>query len=271
MHVIPGLRDLESNAPPPPGGLEPFLRELGGRIESFFKNFTETGALEIIRQARLGGDFRRDNRTVKCRYIIQNESTTGHYRLQEYRGDMRGHPIQIGGLDEGFMVTSNFVSILAVFLPDWQRGIAFRFLGQQQVAGRPTYVIAFAQRPSISSPMTIFRQSLEGPPDLLHLQGVAWITVDEWRVLRMHSDLLYPLPDQQLTRQSADIDYRPRRVGDSEKIFWLPVGVTVRVDWKGKRLRNQHILSDYVLFKVETQNKTQNADAPTPDVQPPDR
>ena len=220
----------------------------------------------------LGGEIKPiENRTVKTHYIIQNESTTGHYALQEYRANSMGQPTPVGGRAEGFMATTNFVSILTVFLPDWQPGIAFRFLGQQRVAGRRTYVIAFAQHPALSPPLADFQRSSEGVTDRLHLQGVAWITANDFHALRLHSDLLYPLPDVRLTRLSGDIDYRPRHVGDSEKIYWLPVGVTVRLDWAGKRLRNQHILSDYVLFKVDAHGKIQNAEASTPEAHPPDR
>ena len=251
---IPALRSLDPNGSPPPEGLEPLVRKVGTNVESFFKNLTETGAEETVRQTRMSGNQQTgEERVTKNYYIIEKASANGHAMFREYRRPIRRDSSPLIRQEESLMITSNFVSSLSIFLPELRKGIGFRFLGRQELAGRLTYVIAFAQRPAISPPLTSF-QTAQGISKA-HQQGIAWIADGQYQVVRLHTDLLYPLPDLQLKLLSADIDYRPRRVGDSPQVFWLPVGVTVRVDWAGKQFRNQHALSNYGLFKVTTHEK----------------
>ena len=257
VQQIPAIRSLYPNAPPPPEAMESFLGKVSANMENYFKNFNETGSVETVRQARLGGDLKsREVQVKKYYYIAQNVSTKEHYLINEYRTGVDGSPLTQSGQAEGFMITSNFVSTLALFLPKLKTGVTFRFLGRQQVAGRLTYVFAFAQRPSLSPPLIRFVTPTQGEV-LAHQQGIVWIVDGQYEVLRVHTDLLYPLPDVRLQLLSGDIDYRPRRLGSSNQVFWVPVGVTVKVDWAGKKLRNEHILSDYVLFKVDTYDRSQ--------------
>ena len=269
VQQIPAIRPLDPNASPPPEGLEAFMGKVSTNVESYFKNFSETGAVETVRQAHVGGDLKsREVETNKYHYIMQNVSTKENYLINEYRTGEDGRPLAYSAKTAGLMITSNFVSTLAVFLPKLKTGVAYRFLGRQELAGRLTYVIAFAQQPSTSPALIRFVSTTQGEV-LAHQQGIAWID-DHYEVLRVHTDLLYPLPDMRLQLLSADIDYRPRRLGRFNQIFWLPVGVTVNVDWAGKRLRNEHTLSDYVLFKVDTHDKIQQLKSPD-GLQPADK
>jgi hypothetical protein len=271
VQQISAIRTLDPNASPPPEGLESFLRKVSVNTESYFKNFNETGAVETVRQARIGADLKgREVQVNRYHYIMQNESTKEHCLINEYRASVEGGRGAQPKQAEGFMITSDFVSTLAVFLPELKAGVTFRFLGRQQVAGRRTYVIAFAQRPSISPPLISFATPSQGR-GLAHLQGIAWIVDGQYQVLRVHTDLLYPLPDVRLQLLSADIDYRPRLLAGSTRDFWLPVGVTVRLDWAGKRMRNEHILSNYVLFSVDARDRKHSAKNPEPLQPPPDK
>jgi tetratricopeptide (TPR) repeat protein len=118
------------------------------------------------------------------------------------------------------------------------------------LAGQLTYVIGFAQKPEMSTPLGRFIVTQQGSFTSLYLQGIAWISVDH-RVLRLRTDLLHPIPKISLSRMTSEIDYRPYHFLSSPTTYFLPNRVTVSVEWGRKRLRNEHTLSKFQLFKVD--------------------
>ena len=151
------------------------------------------------------------------------------------------------------MATSGFVTSLIVLHPELQAQTSYRFLGSQPLAGQLTYVIGFAQKPEMSTPLGAFIVSQTSGVTSLYLQGIAWISADH-RVLRLRTDLLHPIPTISLNRETSEIDYRPYHFLSSPTTFFLPNRVTVSVEWGRKRLRNEHTFSKFQLFNVGTPN-----------------
>ena len=147
------------------------------------------------------------------------------------------------------MATSGFVTSLIILHPESQAQTSYRFLGSQPLAGQLMYVIGFAQKPEMSTPLGRFILS-QGSVTSLYLQGIAWISADH-RVLRLRTDLLHPIPKISLSRETSEIDYRPYHFLSSPTTFLLPNRVTVSVEWGRKRLRNEHTLSKFQLFNVD--------------------
>jgi len=248
--AVSEFKDLDASCPPPPGGLEEFLNRVGASVEETFRNLANTAASEVIRQTQLNRSGKpRDARSMECYYVFANRSENGLLQLEEYRGNREGRPLSPGKTEGGFMVTSGFVSSLMILHPALQAKTTYRFLGSQPLAGQSTYVIAFAQKPESSNPLGKFILALANVTPL-YLQGIAWISSD-YRVLRLRTDLLHPVPSISLSRETSEIDYRPYHFLSSPTTFLLPERVTVSVEWGRKRLRNEHVLSKYQLFNVE--------------------
>ena len=244
------LKDLDPSSSPPPGGLEEFLKRVGIRVEETFRNFSNTAASEIIRQTQLDRSGKqRTARSTECNYVFIHREENGHAEMEELRGNKEGQPLSPGKTDGGFMVTSGFVSSLMILHPEFQAQTSYRFLGSEPLAGQLMYVIGFAQKPEKSNPMGRFIVS-QGNVTSLYLQGLAWISPDH-QVLRLRTDLLYPVPKISLSRETSEIDYRPYHFLSSPTTFLLPNRVTVSVEWGRKRLRNEHIFSKFQLFNVE--------------------
>lgn len=253
VQAVGPLKGLDSAASPPPGGLKEFLKQVGIVVDKFFYDFTNTAATEVLWQTRLDKKGKPiQTRSEEFYYVFLNRKELGRSWMEEFRSNRQGQPAGGGGLDSGYMATSGFVSSLIVLHPKWQPGIAYRYLGRQQVDGRLAYVIAFAQQPGASQPLGFFNIA-QSRTAQLYLQGIAWISADLYEVLRLRTDLLKPVPGIQLNRETAEIDYRSYRFNSSPRSFWLPNRVTVSVDWSGKRLRNEHIFSRFKLFKVDTE------------------
>ena len=259
--AVSELKDLNPSSPPPPGGLEEFLKRVGSEVEQTFRDLSNTAASEVIRQTQLDRSGKaRTARSMECNYVFAHRNVNGHVNMEEFRGSREGHPLSPGKTDGGFMVTSGFVSSLMILHPEFQARTTYRFLGSQPLAGQSTYVIGFAQKPECASPMGRFILTL-GNVTPLYLQGIAWIS-SEHRVLRLRTDLLHPVPKISLSRETSEIDYRPYHFLTSPITFLLPNRVTVSVEWGRKRLRNEHIFSKFQLFNVEV-HEDSTSGAPT--------
>ncbi len=249
------LKDLDPSSPPPPGGLEEFLKRVGMRVEETFRDFSNTAASEVIRQTQLDGAGKlRTTRSMECVYAFVHRSEEGQFDLEEIRGNRKGQALTPGKTDGGFMVTSGFVTSLMILHPEFQAQTNYRFLGSQPLAGQLTYVIGFAQSPKKSRPMGSFTLS-QGHVTPLYLQGIAWVSADH-RVLRLRTDLLHPVPKISLTRDTSEVDFRPYHFRSSHTTLLLPNRVTVSVEWGRKRLRNEHIFSKFRLFNVDVRQES---------------
>ncbi len=259
VQAVAPLRGLDPSAPPPPGGLGTLLKELGATVDSFFRDFSNTAATEVLWQTRLDKNGKAvGSRSEEFYYLLFIRTGQGRWWVEEYRGDRGGHETLAGGLQDGYMATSGFTSGLVVFHPTYQPGMAYRYLGRQKVgdlpaqAGEWAYVVGFAQRPGHSDPLAAFRCRDSGRSAQLYLQGIAWISADQHQVLRMRTDLLEPALQVKLKQEIAEVDYRPYRFASSPRSFWLPSRVRVSVEWGNKRLQNAHNFTQYRLFKVDT-------------------
>ena len=251
------LKGLDPSSPPPPGGLEEFLKQVGSSIEETLRGFSNTISTELIRQTQLASNGKpRMARSLECSYVFVQRNVNGHTQIDEYRGNKEGHPLSPGKTEGGFMVTSGFVSTLMILHPEFQTQTTYRFLGSQSLAGQPTYVVGFAQKPKSPSPLGRFVLAL-GNVTPFYLQGIAWISPDHL-VMRLRTDLLHPVSRISLTRETSEIDYRPYHFLSSPTTFLLPNRVTVSVEWGRKRLRNEHIFSKFQLFNVEVHEDSGN-------------
>ena len=145
-------------------------------------------------------------------------------------------------------------SSLILFHPDSQSDVDFRYLGRQEVAGQTAHVLGFAQRPADATALGVFRSTSRQGAAAVYVQGVVWISADQFQVMRMRTDLLQPLVEAELNRQTSEIDYRPYRFLTRSKSYFLPSRVTVSIEWRGRRLRNEHIFSRFWLFNVEAES-----------------
>jgi hypothetical protein len=86
-------------------------------------------------------------------------------------------------------------------------------------------------------------------------QGLAWVDSESYEITRLRTDLLMPLSQLKLERETTEIDFAPVHLKGIGEGFSVPRQVTVTVDWKGKHLRNEHRYSDFKLFNVEAHDK----------------
>jgi hypothetical protein len=173
--------------------------------------------------------------------------------FDEYRTDLFGRQKTPEGLADGFMLTSGFASAALVFHPQYQSQAEFRFLGRQKINGRETYLVAYAQRPTKALLTGAFKSGDTSVTTFS--QGLAWIDSQTYQITRLRSDLLKPVQELNLQRETTEIAYGEVHFKDKAAVFWVPQQVTVTVDWSSRHLRNQHHYSDFKLFHVDATEK----------------
>jgi hypothetical protein len=156
-------------------------------------------------------------------------------------------------LSENSMLTEGFVSAPLVFHPAYQAGGTFVLLGSQMVKGRKTFVIAYAQIPEKTSLYGTFTYG--HTTRMTYTQGLAWVDGENYQIVRITSDLLRPLPEVRLQKETTDITFSEAQFKQVTQKFWLPAAVTVTLDWNGRTYRNNHAYSEFLVSNVEATQK----------------
>ncbi len=249
---IPELNDLVAAEDQKP--LEGILKGVGKNVQEFFRNFPNTSSTEEIHQEQLGRNGKAHKiEQSRYRYLCALPAEAQGPGFDEYRLNVVKDEGSPGGLKEGFMLTAGFASAQIIFHPLYQSQSTFRYLGRQKLADRDTYVVAWAQQPAKAQIHGIFKS---GEHELATFsQGLAWIDAQSDQIVRLRSDLLKPLPELKLKKQTTDIAFTQVRFSSSPDFFWLPQQVTVTVDWNGHLLRNEHQYSEYKVFNVDSRQK----------------
>ena len=234
--------------------LSPILDDLGRKILEMVKSFPNTTADEAIHQEKLNRKGAvRGTQDQRFRYLCLVPSDAKEPGFVEYRADSSGYEAIPKGLNEGFMLTRGFASIPLIFHPAYRTESTFRYLGRQNVDGRPTYVVAFAQLPGRARLIGSFQTEKDSLTTLS--QGLAWIDANTCQIVRIHTDLLAPLPELGLEKATSNMDFNEVRFSRLKESYWLPKEVTVTLDWNGKLLRNKHEYSGFKIFDVDATEK----------------
>jgi tetratricopeptide (TPR) repeat protein len=234
--------------------LAPTLAALGQSTEDLFKYLPNTSSSEKILQEKLNrAGQARTSLNQEFLYLCLMGASPWGPTPNEYRADSKGEMAAPRGLAENFMLTSGFVSSPLLFHPLYQDGSRYRYVGQQKIHGSTAYVIAFAQVPAHARLCSTFR--IGETSREVFVQGLVWVDASSYRILRLKTDLLSPLPQLRLNKQTTEIDFQEVHFNGIEGGFWLPQEVTVTLDWSGQHLRNKHEYSNFKVFNVEQKNK----------------
>jgi hypothetical protein len=256
---IPELRGIRPSSQDETG-LATILRKTGEHVDEFFDNAIDLVANEEIKQERDG--FSRASVTVRDNYLIVRRGNGPESDFDEFRMDENGNRLDRIGLNRGFLVTSGFALICSHFSPAAQWDSRFRYLGEQKMGGRDTYVVAFSQLPGEAS-QTITMTGPRGTAAHILTQGIAWVDKENYHILRMRTDLLAPQPDIGLDEQTTKVDFSEVRLSDLAAPLWLPTDVFVYVKL-GKvvdrpfeeAFRNRHHYTHYRHYRVSTKMVT---------------
>ena len=257
--ALPELKGLEPAANQ--SQLPSILEEAGKRVADSFHDFPNTVSVEQVHQEKLQRRGKIEgSQDQEFRYLWMMEPDSTGPGVSEYRSDKSGGSAAEKGLDDGYMLTSGFTAAALSFHPFYRSDAQFRYLGRQNLQGRECYVVAFAQYPGKARVTGAFR--VNGVPKSMYFKGLAWIDAGDYEIVRLRQDLLTPLPEIRLERETTEIDFGAVRFKKYTVEFWLPQRVSVAVDWNGKRLVNEHRYSKFELFDVNAAEKDKERRSP---------
>jgi outer membrane lipoprotein-sorting protein len=146
--------------------------------------------------------------------------------------------------------SQGFANSWVHFYPPNRPQATFRYLGEQKMDGQRTLVLAFAQKPQAVLSPALLRSNDKTVP--MFLQGVAWVSTSDFRILRLRTDLLSPVPEVSLHRLTTDTQFVPTRIEEVPSVLWLPRDVMVTSEVGGATLREDHTYSEYRLFRAQS-------------------
>jgi VWFA-related protein len=262
VRLVPELKNLEPAANQ--DGLASILQKVGANVATLFANFPNVASREQVHEQRSMARQSVDTRYVVSpihnddiyhdyRYVALENSDRNQNRLEEYRTDTKGRLVTSNGADNGFMITKGFVSTPVFFDPAHQQESKFRYLGQEAVDKRATYVVAFAQLPSAQVKEQIATGN--GGSVFVLTQGLAWIDPDNYQIIRMWTGLMSPIPEINLQGQSTRVNFAEVHFRGMASGLWLPSKVQVETKLGDLIFRNSHTYSDFKLFSVDTEER----------------
>ena len=237
------------------------LEKTADSVDAFFHHIVDLIADEQITQARLN---RKGavlvSEQVHVNYLILRRGPP-ESRILEYRMDSAGHPMDQFGYQAGYVVTFGFALDCDYFASASQSESKFRYLGDQKLGDRDTYVVAFAQKPEQAT-LFVTLSGSNGKSASLLMQGVAWIDKSNFQIIRLRSDLLARHPEIDLERQTTVVTFNKVELQDVPAPLWLPEKVEVSVTFKsshdpyGIHYENEHHYTNYRRYRVSVKMVT---------------
>ncbi|MGC2889090.1 MAG: VWA domain-containing protein, partial [Candidatus Acidiferrum sp.] len=199
------------------------LQNMGKRMDDFVRNIGDLIAREDLTQEKLKADGKiKAKRHVQDNYLILHHGYSWGASA-EYRMDGKGNRLGPIGLGQGYLVTAGYALSCIQFstAAQSQSQSRFRYLGNEMLGSRETYVLSFAQRPGEVNFATVM--AVTGAKDMdMPTQGILWVDKSNFQILRMRSDLLAPNSEIQLNQLTTDVTLGEVRFQDVPNPLWLP-------------------------------------------------
>jgi hypothetical protein len=179
--------------------------------------------------------------------IVHKPTASGGDALDEFRTAAHNQPIDYSAHNADRPLGVGFATLWLFFFPGNLHESHFRYLGQQKIGSRATYVLAFAQIPKGLGKGAVIQSSYGqcSTP----LQGVAWIDQSTFQVVHMQTDLLSPLPDIQLNQLRSILTFGSVKIAGLDLLLWLPSEVETTWQTANYAGEESHFYSHYRLFQ----------------------
>jgi len=262
--AVPELKGLKPAADQEK--LASLLDRVGDKTVEIARNTPNLISRETVTQAQGTRETRRD-----YDYLLLPQLEGTVVSLDEFRVDLKsGEKFQTDeiikkdssvladlerasreiAMSESGPASQGFAASWVHFYPRNRSRATFRYLGEQEMDGQRTIVLAFAQDPASVLTPAIFRYQGKIVPTFL--QGVAWVDPSDFRILRLRTDLLAPLPEVTLDQLTADIKFGLTRIETVPSPLELPREVVVTCIVGGSTLHEVHKYSEYRLFRAQS-------------------
>jgi len=140
-----------------------------------------------------------------------------------------------------------------IFNPVYFADFTFTCEGLGHWRGQPAWQVRFEQKPNVRPRIHQWRVNNFVYP--AHLKGRAWLTAGSYQLLHVETDLAQPILAIRIEYQHISIDYAPVAYPSKQSALWLPKSAQINYKYKGHFLRQEHSLSNFTLFSIDTREK----------------
>ncbi len=187
----------------------------------------------------------------KFDYVVSiQEVQHGYLNVEEYR-NAGGSPAEF---PDG-VATNGLPALVLIFHPYNAMNFEMTCEGLARWNGGLAWQVHFKQRADKPNTIKRYRIGADGPSYPVALKGRAWISADNYQIVRLETDLVAPLPQIRLVADHTAIEYGPVKFTKGNVNMWLPQSAEVYFDWKGRRIHRRHSFSNYMLFGIEDKQK----------------
>jgi len=240
--AVPQLHGLQPD--PNQDQLPVLLTKAGKVIDNLLR---KTPSLLSREQVRLNRSRPRDFDYLT---LFHEDPVNLRTMLEEYRIDPQGRSIEPGVEDSRNPSSLGFKNAWLLFLPSDQSQSKFRYLGRQQVGDHGTFVVAFTQNPAnVQVPAEVRFQGKRIP---VFWQGIAWVEELTFRIIRLRSNLLDPIPSIHLQQLTSELQFDDTNVSGLASPLWLPREVDVTTRINGQIVSEIHRYSNYRLYAASS-------------------
>ena len=248
---VPELKALKSDTDQ--DKLSDLLAKVGAKVDELAKKVPDLTSDEQVTQVQGTGLEQNCAVDAHCpgslrihksyHYILLSHQTPEGSFFEESRTNQENQEIesQAGPNSIGFAGT------WLIFSPVNNTESHFRYIGEEKIGKRKSYVVAFAEIPGmVRVPGIMMDTQGRMLPSLL--QGFAWIDEEDFRILQLRTDLLEPQLEIGLQKQTAIIVFGPVAIAQLNLRLWLPMEVDVNVEHDGLYSQELHTYSNFRMY-----------------------
>jgi VWFA-related protein len=249
-HLVERIPELKTLQPAPDQQELPvILQKVGRRVDDFVRDIGDLIAQEDVTQERLNAQGR-----IQAKQRVQDNYLILHHGYEwganaEYRMDDRGNRLGPIGLAKGYLVTSGHALSCIGFSTVAQSQSKFRYLGEEKIDSRETYVLEFAQQPGEATFFTTIRGTGGTDVDML-TQGILWVDKTGFQIIRMRSDLLAANNEIRIDQLTTEVAFSEVQLQDVSGPLWLPSDVDVSMEINKQKFHNVHHYTNYRRYRV---------------------
>ncbi|MCU1299277.1 MAG: hypothetical protein JWO91_3555 [Acidobacteriaceae bacterium] len=266
---LKGLKTAESQEQ-----LPVLLDKIGARAVAMFHKMPDLISREVVLESQ--GNHKPTRREFS--YLMLSHRGNQSVTLEEYREDLQVNASRAnvplnprppaadgsGSSLEDLRRRSQQASMRSAGTPPLAQGFAytwvllypsnrsestFRYLGEQKIDHHKTFVVAFSQKPkAVRWPGQLKFQDKSLP--IFH-QGVAWVDASDFRIIRLRTDLQFPVPEAELRSLTAELHFADMTVAGIGSL-WLPHQVLITSDVGGTTFHDEHDYANYRAYGVKT-------------------
>jgi hypothetical protein len=178
-----------------------------------------------------------------------SEPEPGFLSLDEYRSaksELGSYPDQIA--------STGFAALALVFHPHMQDEFEIKCEGLGDWHGQAAWVMYFKQRDD--KPDRIHSYTVGKTSHPVKLKGRAWITAEGYQIAHIESEMVKPMPEIRLLSEHQIVEYGPIRFEKKNTSVWLPRQAEIYFDFRDRRYYRRHSFDHYMLFSVDSGQKT---------------